>query len=448
MIKKINLAICALAFAGAMQAQNVQNLSLKEAIDYALLNKAAAQKASLDLKKGDAQIMQAKAGALPKVDIVNNTTYNPIIQQMMFAMQGQAPMIVEMGQKWQSTHLLQVNQTLFNQAVFTGLKAAKSTKEFYELNKNLTDEQIIDKVANTYYQVYKADQMLENLDSNLQISEQTIKIIKGLYDAGLAKKIDYDRSVVGINNIRANKQQLINQKEISENTLKFIIGMPMNQEIELPENSFDASVLPNDTEGSHTSERTELKVLNKQIELLEWQKKATIAEYYPTASLSGSYGWYGLGKKMPWFNSGFENGVNWSDALSIGLNVNIPIFKGFATKAKEELNQIEIEKAQMDLQETQLSLDMAYENALSSLKNSQIAIENQETNLKLAEDVLSNTRSNYQYGLATLNDLLDAERDLADAKNNLTSSKLDYKLAEIEYLKSQGKLKTLNGNTL
>ena len=104
MIKKINLAICAVAFAGAMQAQNVQNLSLKEAIDYALLNKAAAQKASLDLKKGDAQIMQAKAGALPKVDIVNNTTYNPIIQQMMFAMQGQAPMIVEMGQKWQSTH--------------------------------------------------------------------------------------------------------------------------------------------------------------------------------------------------------------------------------------------------------------------------------------------------------------------------------------------------------
>lgn len=102
----------------------------------------------------------------------------------------------------------------------------------------------------------------------------------------------------------------------------------------------------------------------------------------------------------------------------------------------------------MDLKETQLSLDMAYENALSSLRNSQIAIENQETNLKLAEDVLSNTRSNYQYGLATLNDLLDAERDLADAKNNLTSSKLDYKLAEIEYLKSQGKLKTLNGNTL
>ena len=29
--------------------------------------------------------------------------------------------------------------------------------------------------------------------------------------------------------------------------------------------------------------------------------------------------------------------------------------------------------------------------------------------MKLAEDVLADTKSNYQYGLATLTDLLDAE---------------------------------------
>ena len=103
-------------------------------------------------------------------------------------------------------------------------------------------------------------------------------------------------------------------------------------------------------------------------------------------------------------------------------------------------------RPKLDLTDTQLALDMAYKNSVSQLKNSQLAIESQEENIKLAQEVMENTQNNYKFGLATLNDILDAERDLSDAKNNLTNSRLDYKLAEIEYLKSQGKLNTLNGN--
>ena len=450
MMRKKTIVFSAILFTTVLSAQEAKLLTLPEAINYALQNKADAKKAALDVRKGDAQIAQTKASALPELKVVSNTSYSPLLQTTVlpgeiFGLDGQN-IEIAFGQKWTATTSAQLTQILFNQSVFTGLKAAKTTKEFYILNQQLTDEQIIDKVANTYYQVYKSDQMLDNLNSNLDISEQTIKIIKGLYDAGLAKKIDYDRSIVGLNNLKANRQQLINQKQISENTLKFMIGMPMEQEIELPENTFDPTVLSDESENTVVSEnRTELKVMNKQLELLNWQKKASIAEYYPTASLTANYGWLGQGAKIPYWH-GKNSDVYWSDFSTIGLNINIPIFNGFATKSKIELNQIEIEKAQADLKETQLSLDMAYKNALTQLKNSQIAISTQEENVNLANEVLANTRNNYRYGLATLNDLLDAERDLSDAKNNLTSSKLDYKLAEIEYLKSQGKLKTLNEN--
>ena len=37
----------------------------------------------------------------------------------------------------------------------------------------------------------------------------------------------------------------------------------------------------------------------------------------------------------------------------------------------------------------------------------------------------------------------EIERPLSDAKNNYTTALLDYKLAEIELLKSQGKLETM-----
>ncbi len=435
-------------FCGALlSGQQVQRLTLSEAISHALEHKAEAEKARLDIRKGDAQIAEVRSNALPNLSFNSNTSYNPLLQETvlpgeMFGAPGQQ-VKVAFGQKWTSSNMVQLTQVLFNQSVFTGLKAARSTKEFYILNAALTEEQIIEKVANAYFQVYQAEQMLDNAKNNLAITTQTIKIIEGLYDAGLARKIDLDRTVVARNNVNSGVHQLENTLDLAENTLKFMIGMPMNQEIELPEQTFDPAVLPDRT--VNFDDRTEIKLMDKQLELLQWQKKATIAEYYPTAALSANYGFLGQGENMPWWN-GKENGVFWSDLASIGLNIRIPIFNGFATKSRVELNQIEIEKAEADLRETYLGLDLSHKNALVQLDNNMTMITTQEGNVDLAEQVLANTRSNYQHGLATLNDILDAERDLTEAKNNLTKAKLDYKLAEINLLKSQGKLRTLNEN--
>jgi len=437
--------IFSLVFASSFLFAQERVLTLPEAIEYALQHKADAEKARLDIRKGEAEIAEVKSNAYPNITVNSSTTYNPLVQESLlpgeiFGAPGQQ-IKVAFGQKWTSSNMVQLTQNIFNQQVFVGLKAARSTQEFYIINAQLTKEQIIEKVANAYFQVYQAEQMLNNAQSNLKITNETLKIIKGLFDAGLSRKIDYDRVVVARNNILSSQKQLQNAVELSENALKFMIGMPIAEDISLPEQTFEPSFLAD--RSADFAARTEVKLLNKQIELLNWKKKASEAEYYPTVALSANYGFLGQGEKFPLFY-GEKNGVFWSDLASIGLNIRIPVFNGFATKARVELNSIEIEKAQADLRETTLGLDLAYHNAIAQLENNETTIGMQEENVKLAEEVLSNTRSNYQYGLATLNDILDAERDLTEAKNNLTRAQLDYKLAEIDLLKSQGKLRTLS----
>ena len=61
----------------------------------------------------------------------------------------------------------------------------------------------------------------------------------------------------------------------------------------------------------------------------------------------------------------------------------------------------------------------------------------------MAQEVFDNTNNNYTQGLASLTDLLDAENALVEAQNNYTAAILDYKLAEIQLIKSKGELKTL-----
>ena len=433
MIKWKKLALGIFTVASTL-AYSQQTVTLKQAIEFALQNKADALKAKLDITNADAKILEAKAGALPKVTGNANITYNPIIQEI--ALGGQT---FKMGQPWVAVAGVQLQQALFNQQVFIGLKAAKSTKEFYQLNANLTEEQIIERVSNAYFQVFTAQEQKNTLESSYSSTEKVRNVIKSLYDNGLSKKIDLDRTNVNLTNIETNIKQSNNGITQAENALKFYMGMPIETKIQLVQE--DMAVTPHLLDETvNTDERTEVKVLLKNKELLEYQKKATIANYYPTVNLTANYNWQGLGEKFPLTN-GSSKGVMWSDYSAIGLGINIPIFNGFATKAKVQQNQIDIDKLEIDIKDTKLGLDQAYQNAKAQIENSLATLESQKANVKLAEDVLADTKSNYQYGLATLTDLLDAENSLVQAKNNYTRAILDYKIAEVQYYKSKGELK-------
>ena len=441
-----NMALGALLFAFSItELQAQETVTLKQAIEYALQNKADAQNAQLDIRNADYQIMEAKAGALPKINGVANITYNPILQTTALdagAFSGGPSNIqlITLGQKWNAGAGVQLSQALFNQQVFIGLKAAKSTKEFYQLNAQLTEEQIIERVSNAYFQVFTIQQKKETLESSYSSTEKARNIIKSLYDNGLAKKIDLDRTNVNLTNINTVLKQQQNAINQAENALKFYMGMPIENKIELVKADMEITGdLLDETVAS--DERSEIKILNKQRELLQYNKKAVEAAYYPTVNLNANYSWQGLGDKFPLTN-GKKNGVYWADYSAITLGVNIPIFNGFATKARVEMAQIELDKLEVNLKDTKLGLDLSYQNAKSQIENSLLALENQKANVSLAETVTTNTKHNYQYGLATLTELLEAENALVEAKNNYSNAILEYKIAEIQYYKAKGELKT------
>ena len=437
-----------LTFAITAKSQEVKSLTLKEAINYALENKADAKKAKLKVENSNYQIQEVRSRALPQITANGSLNYNPILQTTVIdgAAFGQPGTVIQaaFGQKWSSTAGLSLTQALFDQTVSTGLKAAKSTREFYQINNQLTEEQVIERVANNYYQVYVQRQNLTVIDSTYKNTTKVRDIIKGQYDNGLAKKIDLDRVSVKISNINTMRQQVLNAVQIQENALKFYMGMPIETQIEIPQTAFEVS--PHSlSEIPNTAIRTEYLLLKKQEQLLTYQKKAIEASYYPTLSLSAGYNFIGQGPKMP-IGAKPADGVYWSDFSSIGLNLKVPIFTGFGTRAKVRQADIDLQTVKEDLNDTKLSLDLAFANAKTQIDNSLITITNQKENAQLAKEVLENTRNNYVQGLASLTDLLDAENALTEAQNNYTSAILEYKLAEIQLIKSKGELKTLINN--
>lgn len=262
-----------------------------------------------------------------------------------------------------------------------------------------------------------------------------------MFDNGLAKKIDLDRTNVTLNNLHSSRQQLINALELQENALKYLIGMDISTPIALPENTFEVTHHVLVGENINIENRTEIQLLEKQSELLALNKKATEAQGLPSLSLNANYGYLGIGDEFPWFQS--YPGAYWSDYASVGVNLRIPIFNGGVVRAKTRQAQIQIDKLEADKRDTRLALDLDLRNAITQLNNSLISLNTQNENVNLAKEVLDNVENNYKVGLASLTDLLDAETSYADAQNNQTNALLDYKLAEIQLIKAKGELQTL-----
>lgn len=442
MKRVILIFLCSIGLTANAQ---VKTLTLKEALTYALQNKADAKKSKLQVENSEYQIQEIRSRALPQISGNASLTYNPILQTNVIdgGSFGQPGTTIQatFGQKWTSGAGISLTQALFDQSVFTGLRAAKSTREFYQINDQLTEEQVIERVANNYYGVYVQRERLILLDSNYVNTTKVRDIVQGQFDNGLAKKIDLDRIIVKMSNIDTERQQIKNQITLQENALKFYMGMPIEAQIEIPKEEFE--VIPAAlTEVPNVENRTEYLLLKKQEELLVFNKKATEALYYPTLNLVAGYNYIGQGPEMPLFAKP-RDGVYWSDYSAIGLNLHVPIFTGFGTRAKVRQADVEIRSLQEDIKDTKLSLDLDYRNAMAQIENNLITINNQRENMRLAKEILSDTKNNYLQGLASLTDLLDAENESLEAQNNFTRAVLNYKIAEITLIKSKGELKTL-----
>ncbi|MGY3053975.1 outer membrane protein [Pedobacter sp. UYEF25] len=435
MVKLLLTLVVCFSLPNLVAAQ--QQLTLKDALNFALQNNTAVRKARLDIEGGRYKTDEIRAQALPQLSATTGLTYNPIIGQIVFGNQA-----IQLGKPWNSNASVQLSQQLFNQQVFTGLQAAKSSEEYYALTASYSEEQMIESVANNYYQVLVTRQQLNVLDTNIKNVGIVGKIIKNQYTNGLARKIDVDRINVNLTNLQTQRDQTVNAITQLENQLKFSMGMPVSTAINLPESELtEVKSLPEFQDNLNLANRTEIKLQDIRRKLLVLQKKAYVAEYYPSLSLSANYTYASQNDKFDYL--GASSGSISYGASAIGVSLKIPIFNGFATRSRVRQATVDIKKADEDRLETTNGLNLAYENAKIQLRNNYNTINAQKKNADLAQEIYKSTQNNYNNGLASLTDLLDTENSLTQAQNSYTQALLNYKIAEIQLIKSNGNIKTL-----
>ena len=305
-----------------------KTLTLQECLRYAVNNNQRLAVSRLEEEIGRQKTAEVRAQALPQVTANGNLTDN--LKKQVLVLPGELTgepgktSLIEAGTTWNATASAELSQQLFNQSVFTGLKAAKSGEEYYTLQTQQTKENVIYDVANLYYQLLVKKERMNVLDTNIIKLTQLVATTNSQFENGLAKKIDLDRIKVNLVNYQTQKSQLENQLKVQENQLKQKMGMPIETPIALP--SLELSDIERkaagtaDFAGFNLENRTETRLLKKTEELQQYQKKAYLAEYFPSLSLKGNYSYNGMSNKFDLFKGQrvyrqlVRHGFRWPDA--------------------------------------------------------------------------------------------------------------------------------------
>ncbi len=425
-------------------------LTLKTVLLYALANNQQIAITRFDERTGEEKIREARSQALPQVNasglFQDNVQKQVLVLPPGISFPGATGKPIPITLTYQVTAQATLDQKIFDQSVFTALKAAKAGMDYYKMHTQLTQTQVIEQVAQVYYKAQVTGTQVAVLDSNIANISKVMESTQTQFQLGLARKIDVDRLKVNLTNLNTQRVSLLDSIIQQGYQLRNLMGMSLDEPLALdlfsPKSVEDEiGSNPSLDNGLNLNNRLEYTILKKQAELEGYQKKANQAAYYPSLDLQGLYNTNGVSDKFDFIGHGKT--AIWYQTGYFSLNLKVPLYDGGGRRSRVNQAQIAIDQYNKQAEQTASQLDLDYRNSKIFLQTSINTINAQRANLDLAREVYTVTQSNYGQGLSSLTDLLDAENSYLQAENNYNSALLQYKLAEIGLIKANGNLQSL-----
>jgi outer membrane protein len=440
------------------------NFSVKQAVDYGLKNSVQVKNALLDIKIQAQANKELTAAAFPQLNgsmgathffdipvtslpnFISPSTYQVLVDEGVKNASGNAitfpnggnfgNIAAKFGVPYTANAGLELSQLLFDGQVFVGLQARKSAMELFAKNAEVVQEQIKVNIYKIYYQLVVGYKQVGSIDANIERFEKLLKDTKEIYKNGFAEKLDVDKTQVQLNNLKTEKLKIENQLQMGNAGLKFLLNMPQAETLVLTDSLTEEELKSNILEDKYDyNNRKEIQALNIANKLNGYNVKRFELSRIPTIAAFATYSKNAQRTQFDFFKKG-----DWFTTSLVGFKMTVPIFDGFARKAKVETAKLNLQKSTNTLQQLKASIDYDVNIAVSNIKTALITMDNQKQNTELAEKVYNTTKKKYEQGLGSNQEIYNAQTELKVAQNNYYNALYSAITAKIDYLKAIGKL--------
>jgi outer membrane protein TolC len=353
---------------------------------------------------------------------------------------------------------LNITQTLFSGSAFAAIKGAERLKEVNRLGVDRQEQVLIDQVRQAFYQSLLAQEQAQVVSQSAQRTQATLNEVAKRVAQGVAPKYQRLSAEVELTNLETQLLQTQNLASSAIDNLKFTLGIPVSQplqlrgDLEVDDSDPYLTVSVRDAYATAVERRPDIEQARIGIELREIDKNITRAQYLPSLSAFANFSYSGSVPDNRDFTisdpndpfqfttgtSGFFSSSYWQPAINVGFRLTWNIFNGFQTTARVQQRQIEVERAKLQYTQLTESVRLEVETALRNLETAQRRILSQERNVDRAE-------LNYQYASARLREGVATPLEERDASDQLDQSRLNYIQAVHDYLLARSAFETAMG---
>ncbi len=420
MQKGILLLTIFLAMSLSLQAQEVEKITLQEAIEISLKNNYQLKQAKNNVDLAEERELSAKGDFLPSLNGSLNANrregsqFIPGTDNFVNTVSRSISGSVSMG--------LPIFAGFEN---INNLRSSQYSKRSEEENLQRVRETVIFQTASNYLQVILNKELLEIDRENLAASQQTLEQVKAQVEVGSRPTVDlYNQEATVANNelqvvnsenaLNASKLQLIRQLQVD----------PLQQyEFATPEvdpqnvNTRDYSL--RQLVNTAMENRSDLRSDQLNIQSLEHRLSVAKASLYPSLSLNAQ------------ISSDYSDRIDFSFSDQfydqnvvkfVGLSLNIPIFNNFTRRANIQTQLVTYKNAKLNLENTELQVVQDVNQAYNDYQSYVKQLESSRKALTAAEKTYETQQERYQVGAGTLIELSDANAQFVQAQANTTQA--------------------------
>lgn len=448
-----NTLILALLFMSSLglfsQAEEKKtDFTLKEAQDFAVLNSYFTRGAIMDVTMAEQKVKEITGLGLPQ--IMGNASYNyfidiptQLIPANAFDSNAPADEFAELqfGTKHNMKTGIQVNQMIFDGAYVIGLKVSKTYRELAYAKKAKSVVEIKRDVVKAYGLAIVSKMNLDYVKENEAKLKSLVKENQAIYVAGFLEEKDLDQVKLLLLNTQSVLIETINGYKVSQDMLKFTMGMPigetivLTQDIEAIKKPFIAkneNLNAKLSLSTHVDYRRASANLESQSLSLSNEKMTYYPKLYGFLNLEGN----NFGNK---FNA-FSNSGKWFPTTIVGLQLNVPIFTGGQRHMKVQQAKVGLEQAELQLEQMEQGLQLDLANKRNTYEAAMNKLDINQKNLDLSSRIKDQTRIKYKEGMSSSVELTQTENQFLQSQINFVLSMYDVITSKADLDYALGKL--------
>jgi len=413
--------------------------SLEEARAFAKENNYDVINALNDIEIARKKVEETTAIGLPQLE--GSIAYNDYIDipTMLipdFIGQTDELLPVKFGTKYNMSASATASMLLFSGEYIVGLQASRV---FVDFSQKQYDKKIIEldkSVAESYFLVLIAQRNLTIIDSTLVSLIEIQKANKALYENGFIEDTDVDQVNLLISDLQATLINIENNLEISQNFLKFTMGLKLENKIVLTDNldnlleKVDEAVLQQTV--FDVRKNIDFKILENQQDLAYLDLKRYKSQYLPKLFTFLNY--QETAARENW--NFLKKGENWYRSTIWGVQLDVPIFQSGARSAKVSQARIQLDKLAVADEQLRSGLEIQVSNVRNNFLNSWKVYQNKQQSLNLSLRIYNKTQQKLLEGVSS-------SIELQQNYNQYLKSESDYVMSILDLLNNKLKLEEL-----